>query len=248
MTDIKIILNKLCSECGETHPTTDFVKALRNNQGHEICRFCAARSVEEEYVEVRNNFAGDADEAVFDVRLNAQQILARRELSRRRFLPFVYEFRPGYQAGWVHKDICRRLEKFSRDVAAKLSPRLMLFMPPRSGKSELVSRCFSAWHLGHFPTDEIIACSYAASLANSFSRKVREILRDPAYRTIFPKTALDKSSQAVEQWMTSAGGGYVAAGVGGPIVGKGANVLIIDDPTKGREEAKSDVVKEAVKD
>lgn len=250
MSDIKIILNKLCSECGETHPTTDFVRVVRNLQTHEICKQCAQKSLEEEYNETRNNFAGDAAESdiVFDVKTNAQQILARREMARRRFLPFVFEFRPGYQAGWVHKDICRRLEKFSRDVAAKLSPRLMLFMPPRSGKSELVSRCFPAWHLGHFPKDEIIACSYAASLANSFSRKVREILRDPSYRSIFPSTALDKSSQAVEQWMTSSGGGYVAAGVGGPIVGKGANILIIDDPTKGREEAQSDVVKEAVKD
>ena len=251
MSDIKIILNRLCSDCGETHPTTDFVKVLRNQQHHEVCSRCAKQVEADDYVEVRNNFAGEAgegQEAVFDAKLTAQQLLARREMSRRRFLPFVFEFRPGYQAGWVHKDICRRLEKFSKDVAAKLSPRLMLFMPPRSGKSELVSRCFPAWHLGHYPTDEIIACSYAASLANSFSRKVREILRDPSYRTIFPSTALDKSSQAVEQWMTSKGGGYVAAGVGGPIVGKGANVLIIDDPTKGRTEAQSDVVKEAVKD
>ena len=251
MSDIKIILNCLCSDCGETHPTTDFVKVLRNQQHHEVCSRCAKQVEADDYVEVRNNFAGEAgegQEAVFDAKLTAQQLLARREMSRRRFLPFVFEFRPGYQAGWVHKDICRRLEKFSKDVAAKLSPRLMLFMPPRSGKSELVSRCFPAWHLGHYPTDEIIACSYAASLANSFSRKVREILRDPSYRTIFSSTALDKSSQAVEQWMTSKGGGYVAAGVGGPIVGKGANVLIIDDPTKGRTEAQSDVVKEAVKD
>lgn len=249
MSEIKFVAKKLCPSCGEIHPANTF--AFAGKDRGDVCEKCFADK--SEYVEDRNAFAGCAlppsdSEAVFDARRTAQELLARREISRRRFLPFVTEFRPGYQAGWVHKDICRRLEKFSKDVAAKLSPRLMLFMPPRSGKSELVSRSFPAWHLGHYPTDEIIACSYAASLANSFSRKVREILRDPSYRAIFPNTSLDKSSQAVEQWMTSAGGGYVAAGVGGPIVGKGANILIIDDPTKGRDEAQSEVVKETVKD
>lgn len=105
------------------------------------------------------------------------------------------------------------------------SPRLMLFMPPRSGKSEIVSRNFPAWFLGRNPEMEIIACSYAASLANSFSRKVREILRDPAFKHIFPECELDKENQAVEQWMTSEGGAYVSAGVGGSIVGKGAHCV-----------------------
>lgn len=180
-------------------------------------------------------------------RNDAKRILLRRELARRRLLPFIEEFKVGYQAGWVHKDICQRLEKFSAAVVAGESPRLMLFMPPRSGKSEIISRNFPAWHLGQHPDHEIIACSYAASLANSFSRKVRDILRDPAYHSMF-NTRLDKESQAVENWLTNGGGGYVSAGVGGSIVGKGAHVLLIDDPTKGRDEAKSESVQESIRD
>lgn len=179
---------------------------------------------------------------------DAKQILLMRELARRKLLPFIMEFKAGYKAGWVHKDICRRLEKFSEAVRNNESPRLMLFMPPRSGKSEIVSRNFPAWHLGRNPEHEIIACSYAASLANSFSRKVRDILRDPAYHNIFEETRLDKESQSVENWLTNKGGGYVSAGVGGGIVGKGAHVLIIDDPTKGRDEAKSESVQESIRD
>ena len=90
----------------------------------------------------------------------AEAELASRILSRRSLLAFTQRINPLYDAGWVHKDICRRLEKFSQDVADKKSPRLMLLMPPRSGKSELGSRMFPAWHLGRHPDHEIIACSY----------------------------------------------------------------------------------------
>lgn len=180
-------------------------------------------------------------------RSDVKQVLLRRELARRRLLPFIQEFKVGYLAGWVHKDICLRLERFSEAVVRGEAPRLMLFMPPRSGKSEIISRNFPAWHLGRNPEHEIIACSYAASLANSFSRKVRDILRDPAYHAMF-ETRLDKESQAVENWLTNEGGGYVSAGVGGAIVGKGAHVLLIDDPTKGRDEAKSESVQESIRD
>ena len=77
--------------------------------------------------------------------------LATRVLARRSLLQYTKRFHPSYDAGWVHEDMCRRLEQFSKDVAAKNSPRLMLLMPPRSGKSELASIRFPAWHLGHHP-------------------------------------------------------------------------------------------------
>ena len=181
-------------------------------------------------------------------RQNAAHIeLARRELSRRKLLAFVQRFHSTYQAGWVHKDICERLEKFSKAVAAGESPRLMLFMPPRHGKSELASKNFPAWHLGHFPHHEIIACSYAGSLAMGFSRKVRMLARDPGYTGVFPEMKLDPDNQAAENWLTTKGGGYVAAGVGGGITGKGAHVLIIDDPVKNAEDAESETTREMQK-
>ena len=166
--------------------------------------------------------------------------LASRLLARRRLLPFILRINPKYLAGWVHKDICERLERFSADVAAGKSPRLMLLMPPRHGKSEIASRNFPAWHMGQYPDHEFIACSYNVSLAMGFSRKVKQIIEDEGYRQVFPGAALDKNNQSTEEWaLADTRGGYVAAGIGGPITGKGAHVLVIDDPVKNAEEADS---------
>ena len=168
----------------------------------------------------------------------AKQELAARFLTRRRLLPFIERNNPEYIAGWVHKDICKRLEKFSEDVVEKKSPRLILQMPPRLGKSTIASVGFPAWHLGRNPQHEFISCSYSGALAMTFSRKVRQMLREPSFKTTF-KTRLDPDSQSAEAWLTTSGGGYVAAGVGGGITGKGAHVLVIDDPVKNREDAES---------
>lgn len=177
----------------------------------------------------------------------AERELAARLLSQKKLMAFVMRMKPDYQPGWVHKDICRRLEKFERDVAEGKAPRLMLQMPPRHGKSELASVHFPAWYLGRNPKHEIISCSYSGSLAMGFSRKVRGIIRDPSYETVF-KTRLDKDNQNAEGWMTQSGGGFAPAGVGGPITGKGAHVLIIDDPVKNAEEAESQTTRENIKD
>lgn len=165
--------------------------------------------------------------------------LAHRVLARRRLLTFTQKINPRYLPGWVHEDICRRLERFSREVEEGKSPRLMLLMPPRHGKSELASRMFPAWHLGRCPDHEFIACSYNVSLAMSFSRKVKEVIQDPVYEAIFD-TRLHPDFQAAEEWAIKGHrGGYVAAGVGGGITGKGAHILTIDDPVKNAEEAAS---------
>ena len=129
--------------------------------------------------------------------------IAQRVLARRRMMPFVQRFNPKYLPGWVHKDICNRLERFSEEVAEGLSPRLMLLMPPRHGKSELVSRNFPAWHLGQYPDHEFIACSYNVSLAMDFSRKVKQIIQDPLYQNVF-NTQLDPNNQSTESWGVSA--------------------------------------------
>lgn len=112
-------------------------------------------------------------------------------------------------------------------------------MPPRHGKSELASIRFPAWHLGHHPDHEVINCGYNLDLPMKFSRKVREIARDLSFLALFPECVLDAESQSAEAWNTTSGGGFTAAGVGGGIVGKGAHVLIIDDPIKNQEEADS---------
>ena len=178
----------------------------------------------------------------------AAKLLADRVLARRRLLHFTKLTHPRYSAGWVHDDICRRLERFSREVAEDKSPRLMLLMPPRHGKSELASIRFPAWHLGQYPHHELINVGYNLDLPMGFSRKVREVFRDPQYQAIFPGAQLDPDSQSVEKWNTTQGGGFTAAGRGGGITGKGAHILIVDDPIKDQEEADSALVREKLWD
>lgn len=227
-----------CIRCKASHPESLY------SGGDRLCVYCKADIAEQEPLP-----APVVPEKAADTTLEekARAELALRHLTRKRLLPFVERFNPDYQAGWVHKDICRRLEEFSRDVAAKKSPRLMLFMPPRHGKSTLASIAFPAWHLGRHPEHEFISCSYSGSLAMAFSRKVRGLLREDGYKTAF-KTRLDPQSQSAEAWLTTVGGGYVAAGVGGGITGKGAHVLVIDDPVKNRDDAESQNNRDANKD
>jgi len=180
--------------------------------------------------------------------LLAKQELAKRELSRRRLIHFTQQTMPSYEPGWVHRDIAARLERFSRDIAAKKSPRLMLLVPPRHGKSELASIRLPAWHLGHNPHHEVINCGYNLDLPMIFSKKVRALARDPYYQQLFPNMQLDPETQATEAWMTTQQGGFKAAGVGGGITGKGAHMLIIDDPLKNMEEADSADRRELIDD
>lgn len=220
-----------CKRCKNLHPETLFSEGVEG-----LCCYCKADDVEA--LPPPAPVEGDTGEEELSVEEKARKELALRILTRKRLLPFVERFNPEYSAGWVHKDICRRLEKFSQDVVEKKSPRLMLFMPPRHGKSTLASIAFPAWHLGRNPDHEFISCSYSGSLAMGFSRKVRQLLREPTYKTAF-RTRLDPDSQSAEAWLTSSGGGFVAAGVGGGITGKGAHILVIDDPVKNREDAES---------
>jgi len=221
-----------CRVCKTLQPETLYASTM----SHE-CVYCTAKRQDALPIPKEKESATPLEEET-TLEQKARAELALRILTRKRLLPFVERFNPDYNAGWVHKDICRRLEQFSRDVDEKKSPRLMLFMPPRHGKSTLASIAFPAWHLGRHPNHEFISCSYSGSLAMGFSRKVRSLLRDPSYKTAF-KTRLDPDSQSAEAWLTTNGGGYVAAGVGGGITGKGAHVLVIDDPVKNREDAES---------
>lgn len=177
---------------------------------------------------------------------DVERELAARTLARRRLLPFIKRFKPKYDAGWVHEDICKRLEQFVEDVEKGLEPRLLLMMPVRHGKSEIGSRHFAPWVLGRHPDWEIIAASGAQSLAMSFSRYIRDLVRDPAYQSVFETMRLDPSSQSVENWNTTYGGGYLAAGIGTMITGRGATILIVDDPVKDAEAADSQVIRDAV--
>lgn len=146
-----------------------------------------------------------------------------------------------YTSAAHHRLIADKLEAVERGEI----DRLAIFMPPRHGKSELASRRFPAWYLGRNPTRQIIAASYNSDLASDFGREVRNIVASPEYGAVFD-TRLREDSRAAERWNTEQGGAYVAAGVGTAVTGRGAHILLIDDPLKDREEADSEIRRQRV--
>jgi predicted phage terminase large subunit-like protein len=149
---------------------------------------------------------------------------------------------PGYRAAPHHALLAEALEA----VEQRQVRRLMVCMPPRHGKSELVSVRFPAWYLGRNPGERFIGTSYAARLAERFSGQARNQLVDP--RWPHPDVRLLPGSQSRATWDTTQGGGFAAAGVGGPITGGGADVLLIDDPVKNQQEADSEARRDTVWD
>lgn len=133
------------------------------------------------------------------------------------------------------------------DVAAGRIKRLMVFMPPRHGKSELTSRYFPAWYLGTFPDKRIILASYEADFAATWGRKARNLLEEFG-PSLFGVKVSPESSAASRWDIDGHEGGMVTAGVRGPITGKGANVAIIDDPVKNDQEAMSQTYRDAAWD
>ena len=165
--------------------------------------------------------------------LEALQELKRKEGARSKFINFVNEVWPTFISGRHH---ARMAEAFER-VARGECKRLIINMPPRHTKSEFASYLLPAWFLGKFPHKKVIQASHTAELAVGFGRKVRNLVDSDVYRSIFPDLNLQSDSKAAGRWNTSKGGDYFAIGVGGAVTGKGADVLIIDDPHSEQEAA-----------
>ena len=172
----------------------------------------------------------------------AQELLKRRQ-ARNHLLPFCQYTYPNYVGAGHLALLADKLEAAERgDIK-----RLMVFMPPRHGKSEIASIRFPAWCYGQDPQYQIIGCSYAESLAYTFSYAIRETISSPQYQRLWDIN-LDKSGSV--RWQLSGKNNkrdsYIAAGVGGGITGEGADFLIIDDPVKNSEEAQSQVYRDKV--
>lgn len=140
-----------------------------------------------------------------------------------------------YQPVRHHETICAALE----EVEKGHYQRLIISMPPRHGKSELASRRFPAWFMGKDPYRQVLFATYNAELGGSFGRSVRDVMRQPAFQQVFPGCKLKTGSQSADRLETEEGGVAGFVGVGGGLTGKGADLLIIDDPIKDREEADS---------
>jgi predicted phage terminase large subunit-like protein len=175
----------------------------------------------------------ESDMRVLEAQLDKLEKMKQRELSQTKFIKFVEAVWPSFISGRHHK---RMAEAFER-VANGTCKRLIINMPPRHTKSEFASYLLPAWFLGKYPNKKVIQCSNTGELAVGFGRKVRNLVDSEVYHEIFPELTLQADSKAAGRWNTSKGGDYFAIGVGGTVTGKGADVLIIDDPHSEQEAA-----------
>lgn len=176
-----------------------------------------------------------------------EEILIRQALlldeARLHVLNFTLYTKPDYVVNWHHRALCKELD----DFALGRTRFLMIFMPPRHGKSELVSRRFPAFLHGLYPDAEMMAASYSDSLASDMTADVQTIMDTQKYLEVFPKTVIPTAGtrdpvfvrNSSEHHIMGRRGKYRGQGVGGSFTGKGARFIIIDDPIKGREAADS---------
>lgn len=187
----------------------------------------------------------------------ARQELAQRELARRYYYHYARYTWPGWIDARHHELLAAKLQQVERYIVtggAEGIGRLLIFMPPRHGKSLNASTLFPTWFLGRNPDKRVIISSYNGNLAMGFSRQARNIIGTDRYRAVFgdlssrdDPVSLSDDSRSVESWSVEGHtGGMVAAGVGGGITGRGAHLFIVDDPHKDRADAESEVRRESV--
>lgn len=165
--------------------------------------------------------------------LDRREQLLEKERARNTFMGFVEKVWPEFIGGRHHKIMARAFER----VAKGECKRLIINMPPRHTKSEFASYLLPAWFLGKYPNKKVIQTAHTAELSVGFGRKVRNLVDSEVYKDIFPNLNLQADSKAAGRWNTSRGGDYFAIGVGGAVTGKGAHLLIIDDPHSEQEAA-----------
>ena len=164
------------------------------------------------------------------------------ERARRRLIDFCTFTFPQYRPGRVHRFVAAKLEAVERGEIE----RLMIFLPPRTGKTELLIR-FMAWVLGRHPDWPLLYSSYGADLSWEKSAEARSVLASEEFSRVFGRLAtvddpveLARDSRSMERWRIAGHrGGLQAQGVGGPLTGKGGQLVIVDDPVKNRQEADS---------
>lgn len=159
------------------------------------------------------------------------KLALERERCQGSFLAFVKKMWPGFISGRHHAVVAKAFE----DVAAGKIKRLAISMPPRHTKSEFGSYMFPAWFLGKFPEKKVMQSSNTSELAVGFGRKVRNLVDSEQYHEIFPNVRLRQDSKSAGRWAVNERGEYFAIGVGGTMTGRGADIVIIDDPHSEQE-------------
>ena len=153
-------------------------------------------------------------------------LIDAQEKSRDSFMEYIRFIWPNFIEGDHHRVVADKLTA----VAKGDIKRLIVNMPPRHTKSEFASVYFPSWIMGIKPDMKIMQTTHTADLSVRFGRKVRNLMDSDEYASIFPNVTLSADSKSAGRWETSQGGEYFAAGVGGAITGRGADLLIIDDP------------------
>jgi predicted phage terminase large subunit-like protein len=183
-----------------------------------------------------DNLLDKLDPALYDKLLDevkVYQAAVEREKAQVSFMEYVKVMWPGFVHGRHHALMAKKFEA----IAKGEMKRVIINMPPRHTKSEFASYLLPSWFLGLHPTKKIIQCSNTADLAVGFGRKVRNLVDSEQYATVFPGVSLRQDSKAAGRWATNKNGEYFAIGVGGTVTGKGADLLIIDDPHSEQEAA-----------
>ena len=157
--------------------------------------------------------------------------LEKRDIYQQNFIDFVKHVWPAFIEGKHHKTYAEKLQ----NVADGKSTRLIVNMPPRHTKSEFASYLFPSWLMGRKPTSKIIQATHTSELAVGFGRKVKNLIDSPEFSDIFPGVSLATDAKASGRWSTNKGGEYYAVGVGGALAGRGADLLIIDDPVSEQD-------------
>lgn len=159
----------------------------------------------------------------------AASVLAERRHSaacQMDLIEFCKHMQPDYKVGKHHRILANLLMQ----IALGGKDRVCVNMPPRHGKSQLVSIYFPAWFLGKYPNKKVLMVSHTTDLAVDFGRKVRNLIDTDDYKHIFPTVMLAIDSKSAGRWNTNAGGEYFACGVGSALAGRGADLLLVDDP------------------
>ena len=155
-----------------------------------------------------------------------EEQLRKLDLAEKRFIPFVKHVWPVFIEGDHHRKIAQKFE----DIASGKIKRLIVNMPPRHTKSEFASYLFPAWMVGKNPKLKVIQTTHSGVLAVRFGRKMKNLVDQESFRQVFEDCRIAADSKAAGRWETNKGGEYYAAGIGGAITGRGADLLIIDDP------------------
>lgn len=150
----------------------------------------------------------------------------RVNLAQSDFLAFIAAVDPNYKFGRHLK----RLGALLMEVESGLKDRIAVSMAPRFGKSLMISVYYPAWYLGRHPDHKLIVASHTVDLAVDMARKVRNLMQTEEYKRIFPGVAIAADAKAAGKWNTTKGGEVYATGVGGALAGRGAHLIVVDDP------------------